>query len=150
VLQSWRIVVVLVAVVLGAGACSDDEEPSSDEPTSSSTSADTGIISPELPEIPKFDGKTAGVIDDVVVDSCDTEAGAVAASGSATNSSGDTQDIVVVISWAVTTTSDVVARGVATLEDVEAGDTVPWSVAADLASGHEVACVPTALRGSLR
>jgi len=142
---------VAVAVLLSATACSGDDEPKGGKtPSKAPTSADTGIISPELPKDPKFEGKTDGVIKDVVVKSCDTEKGPVAAAGTATNSSKKTQDIVVSISWAVTTTSDVVARGIASLKDVKPGDTVDWDVKADLKSSETVACVATALRGTLR
>jgi hypothetical protein len=153
VVKASRIVVLVVAVLMGATACSGDDKPSADKPspTSAPTTQDTGIISPaDLPKIPKFTGKTTGIINDTVQDSCDTAPGPVNASGTVTNSGSKPQDLVVVISWAVTSTSDVVARGVATLKDVAAGDTVDWSVKADLKSTETVACVMTALRGDLR
>lgn len=152
VLKSSRIVMVAVAVLLSASACSGNDDPKGGtSPSTSPSASDTGgIISPPLPKDPKFKGKPEGIIADVVVDSCDTETGTVKASGKATNSAKQAKDIVVSISWAVTTTSDVVARGIATLKDVAPGDTVDWDVEADLKSTEAVACVPTALRGNLR
>ncbi len=143
---------VAAAVLLSASACSGNDDPKGDKTpsTSPSKSESTGIISPPLPEDPKFKGRTTGIIADVAVESCDTEPGSVVANGTATNSANKPQDIVVSISWSVTTTNDVVARGIATLEDVPAGDTVDWDVEAELKSTESVACVTTALRGTLR
>lgn len=142
---------VAVAVLLSATACSaDGPEKVETLPSKSPTAVDTGIISPELPKNPRFKGTVDGIIKDVAVESCDLEEGTVRAAGTATNSAQNAQDIVVSISWAVPTTSDVVARGIAILEDVKAGETLNWDVEAELGSSQTVACVPTALRGTLR
>ena len=155
-MRSSRIVVMAVGLMVVAGGCSGSDDGPKPEPSASSspaetpTSASTGIISPQLPDIPEFRGKPKGVIKDVTVTSCDTEQGTVKATGTATNSDKDRQDIVVVISWAATTTSDVVARGVTKLEGVGADEKVDWTVEAELKSDVAVACVPTALRGTLK
>lgn len=152
-MRSSRIVVIAVALLVVAAGCSGSDDGLKPDPSASSSpsgSASTGIISPQLPDIPAFRGKPKGIIKDVKVESCDTEQGTVKASGTATNTGNGAQDIVVVISWAATTTSDVVARGVTKLEKVGAGKTVDWTVEAELKSDVAVACVPTALRGKLK
>ena len=136
------------AGALAVSACSGGGSGKTASTTTPSSSLDTGIISPHLPALPKFTGKPKGVIKDVTVTSCSTQAGVVKAEGTATNSTGQAKDIAVIISW-VTSTSDVVARGVATLSKVAPGASQDWAVRATLAKGYTVSCVPTAYSGTL-
>jgi len=153
---------VVLAATLALAGCSG----SSDEPTDAASSgaaaqqdggdgaeqtAGEGIVSPDdLPEEPAFDTKAKGVIKDVAVENCETGPGDVAANGTATNSGKFARDIVVTINWAVSSTSDVVARGVATLEDVEPGESADWEVESSFDVDEPVGCVPTARAGQLR
>lgn len=71
------------------------------------------------------------------------------ASGQATNSTAQTLDLVLVVDWA-TTSSDVVARGIAVLKAVAPGATVPWSSKAQLDYQGPVNCIPSAQAGKLK
>lgn len=143
----------VLALALLLGACSDDSEPSSAPSTTApapTPAAAEGVISPELPADPEFTNDVQGVIKDVEVASCDTAPGDVAASGTATNSGKFARDLVVTISWTVGSTGDVVAKGIATVEDLEPGASADWDVKATVPGSTTTACVPTALAGQLR
>jgi len=53
------------------------------------------------------------------------------------------------VNW-VTNTSDVVARGVVTLKDVEPGTKKDWSVEGKSDQKGDLICVPSALAGNLK
>lgn len=124
------------------------EDPSSSMAPPPSTQASQGVISPQLPPVPELDG-AQGIRSSVTLAQCTMAAGPVEANGEATNSTGKTADIVIAVDWA-TATSDVVARGVAVLKDVEPGATVPWSAKAQLDYKDQVNCIPTAQAGKLK
>ena len=147
-----RLMIIAVAVLLSTAACSGGDDPKGDKTPSTPKSSNTvePIVSPKLPKIPKFAGKSQGIIADLVVDSCGTDPGTVEAKGTVTNSAKSSKDIVVVMGWAASPGSDLVARGVTKLEDVPAGESVDWQVEADLTFDGTVSCVPTAWRGTLR
>ncbi|CUR55153.1 exported hypothetical protein [metagenome] len=147
-----HVIIIAVALLLSTTACSGDDNPKGDKTpsTSESSTGSEPIVSPKLPNIPKFDGKKQGIIADLVVDSCGTDPGTVEAAGTVTNSAKSAKDIVVVMGWAASPGSDLVARGVTKLEDVAAGDEVDWKVEADLKFDGTVSCVPTAWAGRLR
>jgi hypothetical protein len=149
VLKSSRIVMIVVVGVLSVSACSGDKSPAAKKSPNKSPSASAGVISPKLPDMPKFDGKSTGVVKDLVVKTCDTESGTVTASGTIKNSGKEAKDLAVVMNWAVTTGGDVVARAVATVKGVEPGATEDWKVETKLSAKDTVQCVPTALRGTL-
>ncbi len=146
---------LLLVLGLGAAGCSGDDPDPSAEPTTASEvgaepAASDGVITPaDVPVIPAFAKTPKGVIGDVVVDSCDTEAGDVAASGTATNSAESARDVVVVVSWTVGDTGDVVARGIATLNELGAGESADWRLDATVPGADTAACVPMALAGRL-
>lgn len=146
------LLVLLLAVSLGG--CSDDDAEPSATPSSSAapeSPATEGVISPrDLPDDPEFTNKAQGVISDVEVETCDTEPGEVEASGTATNSGKFARDVVVVVSWTVGATGDVVAKGIAAVEDLEPGDSGDWTVTATVPGSTTAACVPTALAGQLK
>lgn len=147
--------VLTLALAAGVlGGCSDDDSEPAATPSSTApveTPATDGVISPvDLPAEPVFANKTQGVIADVDVATCDTEPGKVTASGTATNSGDFTRDIVVVISWTVGSTGDVVAKGIAEVQDLEPGDSADWDVASTVPGSATAACVPTALAGQLK
>lgn len=148
--------VVLVAVVtLGLGGCSGDPEPRAQDTASVTptpvAAATDGVISPKgLPADPVFRNEAQGVIDDVEVESCDTEPGAVTASGTATNSGDFARDVVVVMSWTAGATGDVVAKAVATVEDLAPGESAEWDLKTTVPGSTTTACVPSALAGQLK
>lgn len=137
--------------------CSGDSEPDA-TPSSTATSSEApataaaeGVISPaDLPADPRFGARTQGVIKDVTVEQCDTEPGDVTASGTATNSGTVARDMVVTVSWTVGATGDVVAKAIATVDDLAPGDTADWDVEATVPGSTTAACVPTALAGQLK
>lgn len=144
---------IVLALALVLGACSDDPEPSSEPSTTApatTTAATEGVISPELPDDPEFTNDSQGVIKDVEVTSCDTAPGDVTASGTATNSGKSARDLVVTISWTVGSTGDVVAKGIATIDDLAPGDSADWDMKATVPGSTTTACVPTALAGQLK
>lgn len=149
------LVVLLVLVGTTTLGCSPGDSPPA--PTAATTTdgggtgaeqATSGVITPaDVPDIPRFDGRSRGVIGDVEVETCDTEPGAVRAAGTATNSAEVVRDVVVVISWTVGETGDVVARGVASLDDLAPGRSATWGVEASVPGAEAATCVTTALAG---
>lgn len=150
-LKSTLVVAVLALAGVLVGCADDDPKPAATPTTAAEPSdpATSGIISPALPDIPEFSNKRQGAIDDVTQESCDQEPGPVTASGEATNSGEFPRDVVVVMSWTVGSTGDVVARGITAVEDLEPGDSAPWSVEADLPGDVPAQCVLSAYAGQL-
>lgn len=145
---------VTALALTGCSGGSDDADTDAGTPDASgspSSSATEGqILSPEdLPEVPEFDNEARGVFSDVQVEDCSVGPGEVEANGTAENTGNFARDIVVVMNWAVTATGDVVARGVATLEDLEPGESADWEVSGEFDVDEPVGCVPTALAGQL-
>jgi ABC-type glycerol-3-phosphate transport system substrate-binding protein len=144
-----------LVIALALGACSGDDEPTSaPSPAAGSSSAPPateGVISPaDLPAEPAFDNRAQGVISDVTVESCDTEPGDVTARGTAKNSGKFPRDVAVVMSWTVGSVGDVVARGVAEVEDLEPGESAEWTIETTLPGSTTAACVPSAQAGQLK
>lgn len=147
------LVSLVVAPVLALTACSDDGGDTGGGAGSGTASGTSG--SSDGSALPAFAVGPQGVVDDLTVASCDTGPGAVTASGTIDNSGKFARDLVVVITWVAPGSSRVLARGVATVEDVAPGASGQWTTDAELADGEggsdgeAVACAPAAYAGQL-
>ncbi len=116
-------------------ACSgDDSEPDGDGAGAKATepaSVDPGKVSPtDLPEVPQM-RQAKGALDDVEFGDCETGAGEQEVTGTVTNSTRKARDYAITVSW-TNDESDVLARGVAVIEDVEGGERATFDLLADV------------------
>lgn len=119
------------------GARSEDPSP---RPSSTDPSLDEGRVSPaDLPTAPVLEGGT-GARADLAGADCATAAGEQSVTGELTNPGDGPADYVVVVSW-TTDTSDVVARGVTTVEGLEPGTGRSVTVAAEVPEGASACSV---------
>lgn len=128
---------VVCLVLATAAACSgddgDEEDPDASE-SSSQSSVDPSRVSPaDLPEAPPI-AEAEGAVNDASFGDCATGEGDQTVTGTVTNPLADERDYVIVVSW-VNETSDVLARGVATLTDLEGGASADFEVSASVPSG---------------
>ncbi|MDQ1105614.1 FxLYD domain-containing protein [Nocardioides zeae] len=127
-------VLLLVPAACSGGDEGARSELSNPRPSSTDPSLDEGRVSPaDLPTAPVLEGGT-GARGDLAAAECDAAAGVQAVAGELTNSGDAAADYVVVVSW-TTATSDVVARGVATVEDLAPGAARSVEVTAEVPSG---------------
>ena len=142
--------VAALALAAALTACSgDDDEPSADKspPSSASASVDPGNVSPDnLPTVPEVKG-AKGAIDALTLGECETEAGQQTVSGEITSSAKKSADFLVTLSW-TTSTSDVMGRGIAVLQDVAPGATEGFEIEAKVAEGAKL-CVPGVVYGTI-
>ncbi len=142
------IVAVTVATLLSGCGLFGDGKDSADAKPSASASIDPDRTSPsDLPEVPQIKD-FEGAVKDVKVGECPTAKGDNKVSGSVKNSTDAAQDYVITISW-ITSRSDVVARGVATVEDLPAGESKKWAVTGELAKSGAYTCTTQVQRGQL-
>ncbi|GAB3072033.1 FxLYD domain-containing protein [Nocardioides zeae] len=127
-------VLLLVPAACSGGDEGALSEPSSPRPSSTDPSLDEGRVSPaDLPPAPVLEGGT-GARGDLAGAECDVATGPRSVAGELTNSGGTAADYAVVVSW-TTATSDVVARGVATVEDLAPGASRTVEVTAEVPAG---------------
>ncbi len=120
-----------------AGCSGDDEDPQADgsESPSSSESIDPGNVSPsDLPPFPTLKKKQGGAIGDLELGDCATDAGKQEVSGTITSSQKRTTDFLVTVSW-TTSGNDVMGLGWKFLKGVKPGDSVDFTIKADVADG---------------
>lgn len=123
------------------GGDGDEKEPTAQETQQTTSPQDL----PEVPQIEDFEG----ALKDVTLGACPTEQGANTVEGSVENSTDEEQDYVITISW-ITSRSDVVARGVATIEDLGAGDSEDWTIeGSPIAEAGRYTCTTQVQRGEL-
>lgn len=145
-MQLDRWVAMAAVGTLALSACSGDDGAASADKAGEGI-VGSGVITPsDLPDAPRLK-RERGVIADTAIEECSTGPGVLEARGKVTNSAAAKRDLVVVVSWA-TSTSDVVARGVATMKDVRPGETSSWSVRAE-SDLDGLTCVPSAVAGRL-
>ncbi len=75
-----------------------------------------------------------GVLNDVKVDECPTEAGEVTASGEVVNSAKGSRDITLLVTWNPADSTNPLLQLSVTKKDVPAGETESWSVEGELPS----------------
>lgn len=149
----------LAVVVLGValvGCSSSGEEPDAAAPhgaQGSSAPAGGGSAPPattspaDLPGVPAL-RQERGIVDQLQIDACPTRAGRRRVTGEVTNAGRHPRDLVVVVNW-TNDAYDVLARGVAVVEDVAPGATRTWRLGADV-EGDVTTCTPSARAGQLR
>lgn len=131
----------LMSACTGGDGDGDDKLPAARQSQQTTSPQDL----PEVPQIEDFEG----ALKDVKLGACPTEQGSNTVKGSVTNSTDEEQDYVITISW-ITSRSDVVARGVATIEDLGAGDSKDWTIkGSPIAEEGRYTCTTQVQRGEL-
>lgn len=140
--------IALVGVIALAGACSDDEEAGGASMSLGDQRATAAVATVKMTELtmPELTDPI-GVVDDIVIEECQLEKGAVRAAGTAVNSGDGESDIAITIIWMLNNSDDPISLASTTLEDVPAGDEVAWSVETDIERAAE-RCVINARRGT--
>lgn len=147
-LKTASVMTLILAGSLSLAAWTGGDNPDA-EKTATSGPQETGVISPELTKAPDLQDGAKGIRANTTMDECTTNPGEVVAKGKVKNASDSPQDIVLTVSW-ITERSDVVARGVQTLEQVPAGEERDWETKAELKyDGGPVTCALNAKQGSL-
>lgn len=140
--------VTVAALLSGCSLFGGDAKDSADSKPSAGSSIDPDRTSPsDLPEVPQIKD-FEGAVKDVKVGECPADKGKNTVSGSVKNATEAEQDYVITISW-ITSRSDVVARGVATVKNLGAGDSKKWSVTGTLAKKGAYTCTTQVQRGQL-
>lgn len=125
-----RAAAAILALTLPLAACSGDEDET--EAGQDETAAvDPSRVSPtDLPQVPELN-RPRGAIADASFGECGTQEGTQEVTGTVTNGRDAATDYVITVSW-INDTSDVLARGVATVEGLEPGEEREISVSADV------------------
>ncbi len=132
--------VAVIAALSTTAACSlGEDEPAADPTSSTSASAEEtgGDEEPESTQVfPDMGDDFAGVLADVTQDACPVEKGAVEAKGTVVNSAKKPRDLFIGVIWLKKNSGDSVDGGLGewTAKAVPPGETVEWSVKADLDS----------------
>lgn len=150
-MRTPRLLHVTAALVLALGlaACSgeDDKDDADGTGGESTVAVDPSRVSPsDLPEVPEVK-KGQGAISDTTFGECATDAGRQRVTGTVENSTTSKADYVVTVSW-INETSDVLARGVAVVEDLGAGASSEIEVSAEVPEGVSN-CTFHVVRGAL-
>lgn len=159
-------VLLVIAALAAVGSLSACTASTGSSAAPDSGGADTTPASPAVgftPDEPLTDGETPageieqvpalsdgweGIVADVSVDSCPTEAGRVTAEGTVINSADDDRDIAIVISWNAPDSTDSLMQLAVIEERVPPGATVTWSASGDLPADAGQ-CVVLARSGTL-
>ena len=160
--RAWHVIAALA--VLGAmGACTASTDPSAASDSGGEEAAPASPTVGFTPDAPSTDGETPageieqvpalvdgwdGIVADVSVDSCPTEAGRVTAEGTVVNSADDDRDIAIVISWNAPDSTDSLMQLAVTEKGVPSGETVTCSASGDLPADAGQ-CVVLARAGTL-
>ncbi len=139
---------VAVAAALVLAGCTGSDEPAADSSPTAGDSAVEELPSGEIQQVPELEEGWEGILADVTVDSCPTEAGEVTAEGTVVNTADETRDISIAISWNAPDSTDSLLQLSVTEEDLAAGESVSWQVSSDLPSDAGQ-CVVLARSGTL-
>lgn len=141
------LLIASVTACSGDNDSSSEKDPSSDKTPVASDSVDPAKVSPsDLPEPPEVKNGR-GAISALTLGECEKEAGKQSVSGEITSSAKATADYLVTVSW-TTAASDVMGRGFKVLRDVAPGDTVEFTINAEVADGA-TECVPGVMFGNI-
>lgn len=138
----------LVGLLSGCGLFGGDDSDQKDAKPTATATVDPDRTSPsDLPEVPELDD-VVGAVKDVEMGECSTDKGENTVTGTVKNPTENETDYVITVSW-ITSRSDVVARGVATVENLGGGDEEKWSATGDLAKAGSYSCTLQVQRGNL-
>lgn len=135
------IALATVTFALAGSACG------SEDPTV--TTVDPNNVSPQKLTAPPKVANAAGAREDVVMDGCPVTGATARATGSVTNSTKATTDYAITISW-VNERSDVMARAVAVVRGLGAGEKRTWKASAPAGKADADNCTVFAQRGTVR
>ncbi|HHU08803.1 MAG TPA: hypothetical protein GXZ60_02125 [Intrasporangiaceae bacterium] len=124
------------------GATDAGTESATDSETAEETEA-----GPDRDPVVELEGEAAGIRSDVTLDSCDLTAGAVQATGSVTNSADEARDVVVMIVWLEQESNSSLARKTFVERDLAPGESVDFTLDAELAEDARE-CVVNARAGT--
>lgn len=153
-----RVLAAMVGVSLSllvVTGCSGEDDSSRDGSSGASVSpsvdptasVDPNRVSPtDLPAVPKVK-QSKGAIKDASFGDCHSDAGKQTVTGTITSSAKLPRDYVVTVSW-INDTSDVLARGVTVVHDVEPGAAQKFRLTADVPKGAST-CTFNVVRGSV-
>lgn len=127
--QSVVVAAVVVASAVTQSGCSHESPPSAGP----DVHVDPGGDAAHLPAIPTLDG-AVGAVADARFDHCATTPGPHVVRGEVENSADEPMTYVVAVSW-IDEEAAVAQRGVAELTDVAAGDSVDFTVSAEVPEG---------------
>lgn len=113
-------------------ASADGTSAAAEESATAESSAD-GVSPADLPSVPEL-ADAVGARGDVTFGACATTPGDAVVTFSITNSAAEARTYSVVVSW-TSSASDVLARGVALVEDVEPAETLESEVTATVPDG---------------
>ncbi len=135
------IALALMTSALVLSACGSD--------SATVTTVDQNNVSPQtLTAQPKV-ANAKGAREDVVLDGCPVKGGKASASGSVTNSTKAASDYAITVSW-VNDRSDVMARAVAVVKGLGAGEKRAWTASAPAGKADDDNCTVFAQRGTVR
>ncbi len=129
-------VAALVMPVLLLSGCSGDEAggganaDAASSPSASDVADPDGLPLADLPEMPAV-RKAKAALDDVEFADCSSDAGQQEVTGTVTNPTGKPYDYAITVSW-TNDQSEVLARGVTVVQDVEGGGSADFEVGADV------------------
>lgn len=100
--------------------------------------AGTSLAIGAVPSIPSLGTAPVGIAKDVKLDApCRLEPGKFTLKGTVTNTAAQARDLQIVYNWVPKASSQTLARGVASLKNVKAGETKSWSMEVDLKATAE-------------
>jgi hypothetical protein len=138
---------VCLALVGGCTGGASTTPAASAQPSTAATGASLGAnaqptgTSPVIgavPTIPALGTAPVGIAKDVKLDApCQLEPGKFILKGTVTNTAPQARDLQVVYNWVPKASSQTLARGVASLKNVKAGETKSWSMEVELKATAE-------------
>lgn len=136
-------------LALLAGCTGSGETPAPDDsPSAGATSSAQELETGEVQQPPELEDGWQGILGDVTVENCPTEAGDVTATGTVLNSAKKPRDISIVVAWNAPDSTRSIMQLAVTKKDVPAGKTVTWKVSGDLPSASGP-CIVLARSGEL-
>jgi hypothetical protein len=146
----WAGSAAIVALLCGC-TNSEGDAPAIDPPASGPSASAPPVqseVEGEIQEAPDLEEGWEGILRDVKMTACDTEAGEVTAKGTVVNSANESRDISILISWNAPNATNSLMQLVVLEEDLPAGETAKWKVAGDLPADAGQ-CVLLARSGTL-
>jgi hypothetical protein len=134
----------LATLGLLSGCTGSDDAPAPSASASAAERPPTG----EVQQAPVLKEGWEGILRDVKVVSCPTEAGKVTAEGTVVNSADETRDISILVSWNAPNSTEPLMQLVVTKKGVPDKESVSWKASGDLPADAGQ-CVILARSGTL-